>query len=153
MERTFCWYQNFWPSGLDLDFDLLLEKLEFVAAGGISPVRTDPDLVDYSSATALDRFWQNLTGGKYSTSSTFYVFHEQLLYCSLSDTNSKQKPAFFLEFDVAEGLCISQKMCNFTMCYLSILWIIYKCEDIRFFLLSLKIRKPWSNLLKWFAFP
>ena len=31
--------------GLDLDFDLLLEKLEFVAAGGISPVGTDPDLV------------------------------------------------------------------------------------------------------------
>ena len=31
--------------GLDLDFDLLLDKMEFVAAGGISPVRTDPDLV------------------------------------------------------------------------------------------------------------
>ena len=41
--RPFCRYQNFWPSGLD--FDLLLEKLELVAAGGISPVRTDPDLV------------------------------------------------------------------------------------------------------------
>ena len=35
----------FCPSGLDLDFDLLLEKLKLVAAGGISPVRTDPDLV------------------------------------------------------------------------------------------------------------
>ena len=32
-------------SGLDLDFDLFLEKLEFVAAGGISPASTDPDLV------------------------------------------------------------------------------------------------------------
>ena len=31
--------------GLDLDFDLLLEKMELVAAGGISPFRTDPDLV------------------------------------------------------------------------------------------------------------
>ena len=31
--------------GLDLDFDVFLEKMEFVAAGGISPVRTDPDLV------------------------------------------------------------------------------------------------------------
>ena len=31
--------------GLDLDFDLLLEKMDFVAARGISPVRTDPDLV------------------------------------------------------------------------------------------------------------
>ena len=31
---------------LDLDFDLFLEKMEFVAAGGISPVRTDPDLVE-----------------------------------------------------------------------------------------------------------
>ena len=30
---------------LDLDFDLLFVKLEFVAAGGISPVRTDPALV------------------------------------------------------------------------------------------------------------
>ena len=47
MTRPFCWYQYFWPSGLDLDFDLLLEKLEFVAAGGISPVRTDPDLVSF----------------------------------------------------------------------------------------------------------
>ena len=35
----------FLPSGLDLDFDLLLEKLKLVSAGGISPVRTDPDLV------------------------------------------------------------------------------------------------------------
>ena len=41
--RPFCRYQYFWPSGLD--FDLLLEKLKLVAAGGISPVRTDPDLV------------------------------------------------------------------------------------------------------------
>ena len=45
--RPFCRYQYFWPSGLDLDFDLLLEKLKLVAAGGISPVRTDPDLVWY----------------------------------------------------------------------------------------------------------
>ena len=37
----------FLPCGLDLDFDLLMEKLELVAAGGISPVRTDPDLVYY----------------------------------------------------------------------------------------------------------
>ena len=36
----------FWPCDLDLDFDLLMEKLELVAAGGISPVRTDPDLVN-----------------------------------------------------------------------------------------------------------
>ena len=43
--RPLCWCQCFWPSGLDLDFDLLMEKLELVAAGGISPVRTDPDLV------------------------------------------------------------------------------------------------------------
>ena len=43
--RTLEWYQYFWPCGLDLDFDLLMEKLELVAAGGISPVRTDPDLV------------------------------------------------------------------------------------------------------------
>ena len=45
MARPFCWYQYFWPSGLDLDFDLLLEKPELVAAGGISPVRTGPNLV------------------------------------------------------------------------------------------------------------
>ena len=66
-------------------------------------------LADFSSATAVHGFWQNLTEGKYSTSSTFYVFHEQLLYCSLSDTNSKQKPALFLEFDVAKGLVFHRK--------------------------------------------
>ena len=33
------------PSGIDLDFDLILEKLELVSAGGISPVRTNPNLV------------------------------------------------------------------------------------------------------------
>ena len=43
----FSWYQKNWPCDLDLDFDLLFEKLELVAAGGISPVRTDPDLVSY----------------------------------------------------------------------------------------------------------
>ena len=43
--RPFFWYQYFWPSGLDLDFDLILEKLELVDVGGTSPVRTDPDLV------------------------------------------------------------------------------------------------------------
>ena len=36
------------PSGLDFDFDLLLQKLELVAAGGISPVRTYPDLVYFN---------------------------------------------------------------------------------------------------------
>ena len=30
---------------MTLTFDLFMEKLELVAAGGISPVRTDPDLV------------------------------------------------------------------------------------------------------------
>ena len=44
-DKTFLLIPIFWPSGFDLIFDLLLEKLEFVAAGGISPVRTDPDLV------------------------------------------------------------------------------------------------------------
>ena len=44
-DKTFLLIPIFWPSGLHLDFDLLLEKLELVAAGGISPVRTDPDLV------------------------------------------------------------------------------------------------------------
>ena len=43
--RPFCRHQYFLPSGLDLDFDLLLEKLKLVAAGGIRPVKTDPDLV------------------------------------------------------------------------------------------------------------
>ena len=32
--RPFCKYQYFWPSGLDLDFDLLMEKLKLVAAPG-----------------------------------------------------------------------------------------------------------------------
>ena len=53
--RPFCWYQYFWPSGLDLDFDLLLQKLELVAAGGISPVRTDPDLVWTESLNGYSR--------------------------------------------------------------------------------------------------
>ena len=52
--RPFCWYQYFWPSGLDLDFDLLLQKLELVVAGGISPVRTDPDLVAMAITLAID---------------------------------------------------------------------------------------------------
>ena len=49
-DKTFLLIPIFWPSSLNLDFDLLLVKLEFVAAGGgggggISPVWTDPDLV------------------------------------------------------------------------------------------------------------
>ena len=44
---------------LDLDFDLLLEKLEFVAAGGISLVRTDPNLVQY--VVALTHFFKHVT--------------------------------------------------------------------------------------------
>ena len=43
--KTFLLIPIFWPSGLDLDLDLLLGKLELVAAGGISPIRTDPSLV------------------------------------------------------------------------------------------------------------
>ena len=30
-----------------------MEKLELVAAGGISPVRTDPDLVDFVAARSI----------------------------------------------------------------------------------------------------
>ena len=47
-DKTFQLIPIFWPSGFDLISDLLLEKLEFVATGGISPVRTDPDLVEKS---------------------------------------------------------------------------------------------------------
>ena len=51
LEATpFSWYQKILP--FDLDFDLLLEKLELVAAGGISHVRTDPDLVIFQSIYA-----------------------------------------------------------------------------------------------------
>ena len=36
--KTFCWNQYFWPSGLDFDFDLLLEKIELVVAGVLVPL-------------------------------------------------------------------------------------------------------------------
>ena len=44
-DKTFLLIPIFLTSDLDLEFDLLMLKLELVAAGGISPVRTDPDLV------------------------------------------------------------------------------------------------------------
>ena len=53
----FSWYQKIWPCDLDLDFELLLEKLELVAAGGISPVRTDPDLV---WLVVFDQIWRDM---------------------------------------------------------------------------------------------
>ena len=66
--KPFCWYQYFWPSDLDLDFDLLLEKSDLVAAGGISPVRTDPDLVAIVMSAMTSFILTNairpLTGGK-----------------------------------------------------------------------------------------
>ena len=50
--RPFCRCQYFLPSDLGLDFNLLMEKLELVAAGGIiSPVRTDPDLVIFCTSS------------------------------------------------------------------------------------------------------
>ena len=70
MTRPFCWCQYFWPSGLDLDFDLLLEKTWIGCRGGISPVRTDPDLVSQGLIFPINhvlfynpyigKYWQGL---------------------------------------------------------------------------------------------
>ena len=40
--RPFCWYQYFWPSGLDLDFYLLLEKLNLLPRGVLVPLGQTP---------------------------------------------------------------------------------------------------------------